>query len=371
LRRLVYELARAKLERQMSQFAPPLTPSEIMGYTRALEAAIAQVESKVSPGQLAETWLRQIYGPAAAGGSGTIPSASSDERLVELSNPAPVQSRDPSAAESEPNILTDRPNAPLIVVEHKHAPRRTSQRVWFWFLVWPMIQLVCGPVLGLAFNAATTVGRDYAEPVVAVPIDKAQQPAQPTGDAALPETLAASAPALPQIPLPAVYGMYAISDGQLHELHSLPIRIPDPRIMLSAEISSPSRTLLPDGKAAFVLYRRELVRNAPEKMSIRVVARVAREMKFAGGKVTTTDTHGSWRIRSNSFVLRVAPIGTTGEMIVARLEDDLSLPAGRYALVYNGQGYDFTVDGTVAEAAHCLERVEASNGIVYAECRSH
>jgi hypothetical protein len=49
---------------------------------------------------------------------------------------------------------------------------------------------------------------------------------------------------------------------------------------------------------------------------------------------------------------------------------DFSLPAGRYALVFKGQGFDFTVAGPVTDARQCLERVDAANGAFYSPCSS-
>ena len=48
-------------------------------------------------------------------------------------------------------------------------------------------------------------------------------------------------------------------------------------------------------------------------------------------------------------------------------QPSLSLPAGRYVLVVKGVGYDFTVDGTVTNSAHCLERTEALDAPIYSE----
>ena len=59
--------------------------------------------------------------------------------------------------------------------------------------------------------------------------------------------------------------------------------------------------------------------------------------------------------------MRVAPVADNPEMIVIRPDDNLALPAGRYALILKGVAYDFTVDGPLTDPAHCLERTEALN----------
>jgi hypothetical protein len=44
--------------------------------------------------------------------------------------------------------------------------------------------------------------------------------------------------------------------------------------------------------------------------------------------------------------MRVGPLADNPEMVVIRPESsDFAFPAGRYALVLKGVGYDFTVDG--------------------------
>jgi hypothetical protein len=96
-----------------------------------------------------------------------------------------------------------------------------------------------------------------------------------------------------------------------------------------------------------------------------------RAMSFnAKGSADNTALEDVWAIRSISYPFTVAPIPENSEMLVFRPEpSDFVFPAGRYALVLNGQAYDFTVAGAVTEAAQCLERVEATNGTFYSECK--
>jgi hypothetical protein len=160
-----------------------------------------------------------------------------------------------------------------------------------------------------------------------------------------------------------------VSGGSLNELQSLPIRAPDPRVQLSAEINKPSSSILPDGKIAFILFRRELVNSAPQKISIRVVARVASALTFSSGKAATLTPEASWHIRANSYDFPVSPLNENREMVAARPEDpDFSFPSGRYVLVFEGLAYDFTVDGPITDPAQCLESFEAVNGPVFGQC---
>jgi hypothetical protein len=175
-------------------------------------------------------------------------------------------------------------------------------------------------------------------------------------------------PVLP-FPLPKTYGIYVGSNGQLTELEPLPVKIPDARVQLSAEITKPSRVTVSGNELAFVVFRRDLVNSAPQTASVRVVASVMRETKFVDRKVQVVPVEQSWRIRSKAFEFKVSPVEGSREMILIRPPTDFSFPAGRYALVLNGVGYDFVVAGPITAAEQCLEQMEALNGTVLSECR--
>jgi hypothetical protein len=51
-------------------------------------------------------------------------------------------------------------------------------------------------------------------------------------------------------------------------------------------------------------------------------------------------------------------------------EPDGVLSPGRYALVVKGQAFDFTIEGTVTDKQHCLERLTAANGTFYSQCQA-
>ena len=121
---------------------------------------------------------------------------------------------------------------------------------------------------------------------------------------------------------------------------------------------------------AFVVYRRDLVASAPQSATVRVVARVKRSMNFVDGKPKLTLVEGSWRIRDKSYEFQVAPLESNREMVVIQPSADFVFPPGRYALVLNGFGYDFTVAGAVTAPEQCLEQVQVVDGIVVSECRS-
>ena len=178
-----------------------------------------------------------------------------------------------------------------------------------------------------------------------------------------------AAPKLP-FPLPTSFGIYILNDNKLTELEALPINVPDPRVALSAEIKSPSTVTISDQKPAFILFKRDLLNNAPQKVILRVVARMTQETRIVNGKPVITKVEGAWRIRDISRELKISPIAGQREMVIARLDDDTSLPAGRYALVVSRIGYDFTIGGPVQAPEFCLEGFEAANGSVFTQCRS-
>ena len=170
--------------------------------------------------------------------------------------------------------------------------------------------------------------------------------------------------------LPKTFGIYAISGNRLFELEPLPGRVPDQRVAMSAAITSPSRTMLPDGKIRFIVYRRDSVSSAADRAEVRVVATVKSAMTFdSAGKPKVAATQDSWVIRNVAFGYRVAPVKDNADMYEVRHEDEqFALRPGRYAVVIKGAAYDFTVAGKIADRDHCLERIEAANGAFYSPC---
>ena len=170
-------------------------------------------------------------------------------------------------------------------------------------------------------------------------------------------------------PLPTSFGIYALGNNKLTELHPLPIGIPDARVALSAEIKQPSATEITDNNPAFILFRRDLLNNAPQTVALRVVARVVRETKIVNAKATVTTIDGTWRIRNVSRELKVSPVPGQPEMVIARAADNAPLDAGRYALVLNRVGYDFSIAGPEKSLEFCLEGFETSSGSIFNPCR--
>ena len=58
------------------------------------------------------------------------------------------------------------------------------------------------------------------------------------------------------------------------------------------------------------------------------------------------------------------------EMYEIHSEDPaLELSPGRYALILKNQAYDFTVEGTIVDPRQCIERIVASSGTFYTDCK--
>lgn len=340
LRLTIYEFARARLKIDTSW----ADQDEQERLSAALETAIQGVEEF----SVRREEREQISPPAA---SAQITSARSPGEPPPASMPAIRQA---SAAPEDiraPTRVYLHPRVQPIIDVPTRSPASTLVRFC-------IVMLLFGLLAGLAVYMQR-VGLDR-------PSQTPQQAAAPAG----PNTAAASPSPLP-FPVPSDYGVYALNNAALSELYLLPERVPDKRIAMSTPVDQPSRTTLPDGKARFVIFRRDLAGNAPERMDVRVVARVMRVLTFdAKGKPTFSPISDSWNIRNVSYEFRVRPIAGNPEMLLVQPDKaDFALPAGRYVLVLRDQGYDFTVAGSVTEPSQCVERTEAANGTFYSECQ--
>jgi hypothetical protein len=340
LRSTIYELARVKLRKETMRG----NIDEEKRAMRALEIAIQGVEAFSQRED------------ALAPNPPSLPKPTVGQIGQEINPPSPV-------------LLIEQTSQPT----RSKAPGKSARPKTFGPIL--RLGLVVTIVIGfsaLVFFKQQKAGPEKTEKPNAAVVDKGSPPEPVVGPLSLPDAVVArgigeiSAP-----PLPTVYGIYALNGGQLHEIYSLPGQVPDKRVAISAPISSPSRTTLADGKVNFVIFRRDVATNAPDRVEVRVIAKITRAMTFdAAGKPAITSVGDTWSVRSISYPLRVAPIPGNPEMLVLKSEDpDFVLPAGRYAVVIKGQGYDFTIAGTITDSSQCLEKVEAANGAFYAECR--
>lgn len=406
LRQLIYDIARTSLGKQVLTSYAEIGSEGLQHHVSDLEAAIKQVEilARLEADLLpANAHVPLLKGPERPPGHDAI--IVSDRRRDDLNVEHDLQDNETVFAETTPPDIYPEdattagllPSAQelqeLLPTELLPGGRRVSTQVWDAIVIDPpqrspsqrfiRFGLPIVFLIALAIGAAVVVKFGYAPRFDllsggSAPHDAGIVAGTGAQTSAAPTALASKSPAPAAntdvqklgFPLPSVYGVYAESEGKLYALEPLAIRVPDPRVAISAVISSPSRVTLPSGRIAFVVYRRDLASAAPDSAFVRVVARVMRELKFSdAGAPKTVGVKDEWAIRSKSFQFGVAPLNNSPEMIVLHPQDaQLVLPSGRYALTLKGEGYDFTVAGPVTDPAQCLERTNALGGMVYSEC---
>jgi len=381
MRRLIYDLARISLGRQILLSYEEIGSTEVQRHVSGLEAAIKQAE--ILSGVEGDLLSDKTAAPLLPAGQ------ASDQKVPSVSDPAHVDD-----AESESGAVAVAVLPSFLAFREDHNPPLTPQTPQaIPSEIWDAVprsskrpvrksQLLAAAAIGMAIFALTLVRPDliidlkipYFSPLVRQASGNRSMVREPAPKVSV--VRAETSDEVDQtkslgFPLPAVYGVYAASKGKLHGLQPLAIKVPDPRVQISALISNPSRLTLPDGKVAFIVFRRDLRSSAPDKVLVRVVARVMQEMKFApGAPAKITNVAGEWAIRSKSFEFAVTPLNNNPEMIILRPQDpQFSFTPGRYALVLKGEGYDFNVAGQLTDPSQCLERTDALGGAVYSECR--
>jgi hypothetical protein len=374
LRNAIYELARVQLQREAWHRNPPMNILEMRRLMLALETAIERVETNSSrQDELAALQsAAELLEPPPA----PPPPAMSEREPVRIINQSPIFQRHAARIiDQAPIFMDDPPALPAL----PPSPQEVTPSA-----AWRLRSSGAGPVLRGSIVAIVVVallvvldrqfdllGHRTPPAVAAAPTSQKNYAPQP------PPLVHAQLPAVPPttssgLPLPGVYGVYALSGGQLSELEPLVGRVPDQKVFMSTPVKTPSHTVLPDGRVAFIVYRRDIAANAPDRVAVRVVAKIMRAMTFnTAGQPNTVPLDDQWTIRSASYEFRVAPVSESPEMLMIRPDNpDFVFPAGRYGLVLKGQAYDFTLAGPITEAVQCLERFEAANGGFYTECRT-
>jgi hypothetical protein len=392
LRQLIYDIARTSLGKQVLEKYAEIGSEGLQQQISDLEAAIrrveilAQLEADLLP---ANAQVPLIEGPARPPGHDAM--IVSDQRHDDRNVEDTLHDDEIVFAETAPpDIYQNAARAALLPSAHEFLPagKRVPTRVWDAVLIDPperrpsrrfirfglpiafLIALAIGTVVFVKSGYAPRFGLLSGGSTAHDAATGAQTSAAPAPASVSPSVTENADVQKLGFPLPSVYGVYAESEGKLYALQPLAIRVPDPRVAISAVISSPSGVTLPSGKIAFVIYRRDLASAAPDSVLVRVVARVARELKFSdAGAPKTIEVKDEWAIRSKSFQFGVAPLKSSPEMIVLHPQDaQLVLPSGRYALTLKGEGYDFSVAGPMTDPVQCLERTNALGGMVYSEC---
>jgi hypothetical protein len=363
LRMLIYEFARTKLRKDLYKQYEELGWKGIAERVLALEAAIDRVESDFTR----DPALLSVAADALPAHASDIYEESTSSAIALV----PGSAKEMVTAEYMPPILPSflltptRPTASVVEIRSEIPAHSSGSYGGFWWSV----QLVLAVILGVAIYAAIDGRGGLLAPRASTNVVLLD----PTGlQGSSPKTTANTRPGIPGVPIPTSYGVYAISNGKLTELGILPIRVPDPRVAISPTIVADSTAHLPSDPVQFIVFRRDLENNAPDRVPLRVVAQIVRALSFdSAGKANVARVDRSWVVRSNSYDLRVAPVPDDPEMILIRPDPaGFLFPAGRYALVLKDTAYDFTIDGPLTDPAHCLERTDAVNVPVYTECRS-
>ena len=370
LRTLIYEFARRKLRKDLFRQFEDGDWSEIERRVSTLEAAIDRVETDFSNG--APQLSFQGEQAAIGGGSGQSATASTALR--------PISQREWMTGYSGrlPSFLSSRTYdehpQPIVTVTEQDSSSANVRLIKYLRsnISWTL-QLTAAVILGLAIFSAVdneSVLRFLHAHRIGRVTDVNSTDAGRTSQSPVLAAKATPRSGVSDIPLPSSYGVYALSDGKLTTLDLFPLKIPDSRVAMSALVSTPSQAHLSAGPLQFVVYRRDLANDSPDRVAVRVVAQVKRALTFgAGGNATYTNVEQSWVVRSNSYDMSVTPVADNPAMVVIRPQKaEFVLPAGRYALVVKREAYDFTVDGPIRDPAHCLERTDALGAAVYSEC---
>jgi hypothetical protein len=368
VRMLIYEVARTKLRRDLYRQFEEGNWSGVEERVHELEAAIEQVESDFANGSPSLSYISE---PALTGSADRQSKNSALALRPDTGNAVLLAEYDTWPSDLKPHSLdTASERDDSLATGRSNKQSRST----FWWNFQLAIAALLGVVIYATIDGSAVISSllGLQPPGEATNTVAANSPGPEGSDLLIgkPVSAAPTRSRSPDFPLPSEFGAYAVSNGQLTELDLLPIRVPDQRIAISSSISAPGRTHLPAGRVQFVVFRRDLVNSAPDRVNVRVVAKVVRALTFdPSGKASVTNVEHAWVVRSNSYQMRVAPVADNPEMILIRPDADVTLPAGRYALVLKGIAYDFTIDGPPTDLAHCLERTDALNTPVYTECR--
>jgi len=350
LRGAVYELAREKLLQLAHD--DPSEKARLMG---ALEVAIVGVESHVRQYPVEPVALPSrsssiaVPVPENASGAGSF-------RGFQYSGPViPDETTGLNARWSPGTSKFSR-------LSSSRSVRFMAVLLFFGFVGFVIVAQKWGMDLNALKNVERVGSLSASQPTAVKP------PPSPVQTAA---NLAVAEPTKPSL-RPRAYGVYSESGNKLYELQALPGKAPDLRIAISAAIIRPAGTVVPDGKLKFVVFLRNPV-GGSDNIDVRIVARVKRTTIFsAAGKPVIEDSENTWVIRNISIPFRAVPVRDDPQMFEIEPRDpDLTLTPGRYALVVAGIAYDFAVDGRITDKRQCLEQLNATNGMFYAQCDSH
>ena len=343
LRASLYELARHKLDEQIANE----DPEEQSRILKSLEVAIHGVETHYS-----RLELRALGAPAAQ------PRLSLPDYLAPRTGPVVGSVMNDTEGEGW------QPVPPLKSrILDGLTRRREFSAPWRYATVLALAAFVALAIHQRA-NLTALLKFDTGSAVVAS--QTVSKPPQASADHPM-----LSPPAEADSLIPTMFGVYAISDGKLYPLEVLPGRAPNPRVAISAAISMPSKTILPDRPIKFIVFRRDSATTALNRAEVRVIAKISQATKFdPSGKSIIAKIDETWAIRNISYLYRTGPYKGQSDMYEVVGDDpDKLLSPGRYALILKDEAYDFSVAGEITDSRQRLESVAAANGTFYTECQ--
>jgi hypothetical protein len=398
VRKLVYAVVRSNLDPERV-FAPSMTDATWQARTLSeldqafqIERAIRRLEERTAPRPAmppvapAVTWppgpFEAAFDDATAAAVEPLPAAPEPPSPAEplpvraallaleaVARELPAKAAAPPAPERYPAWLV--PAADAMV---EPSPLARPQRLWAaWATLPTHVHVVAAALVAAALVTGLSGALPDASPAGSATA-KALRPAVSVAlkGARISETVghAAAQPADGEpapLPMPRDLGVYAAHDGLLTRLDPLPVTLSAASLRAAAAITRPSRTVLAGDRLSFVVFDRDFADGAPQSVSARVVGRVSRLVQYVEGRARATRIAGSWRVRDKTYPFKVTALSDR-DILVIRPDAGTVLPAGRYALVLNGRGYDFSVAGPVTAPEQCLEQTEVVNGAVIGNC---
>jgi hypothetical protein len=353
MRQAVYDLARYKLQEQFTY----ADAKDIKRTKQALETAIRGVE-EFSKQQL-------NVAPAA-------PSSGLDQPDIQQSAPPKVVSLLESPPMEQPALFEATPirSRSSLRWEIVIGAGRSAASSALWPLLKPttiIITIIVAVLIAFQHRERLVM---FTRTFIEHDTQTVSQERPPQAQVDMTSAASERTP-VKRMPLrPTDYGVYAVVNDSLNELQLLPGRPPDIRVAVSAALQTPSRTFLAHGHPKFIVFRRDVASNIPDRAEVRIIAKVAREFSVAGAGRKPNDGDDAWIIRNVSFPFRSSPVEGNPEMYELHSEDPaLELTPGRYALVVKTQAYDFIVEGEPIDPRQCIERIIASNGTYYTDCK--
>jgi hypothetical protein len=337
MRRAVYELARHKLQEQF----PNLDAGEKERTQQALETAIRGVEAFTEQhvGVLAPALQLQLNGPQPASTGGVL----FDRELIPHVEPSPHVN-----AGAERGFGRSKPTHPWSSL------RRAAVMIAILVAILAAVQ---------QRTRLLSWAHHLQKPEQTATVEERTAPLQASNHPA-----PAPPPTTPAPLRPTDYGVYAVGNDALLGLSLLPGRPPDIRVAVSAAITEPSRTILPNGHPKFIVFRRDLASSVADRAEVRIIARIERE--FSAATTGKKPADQAWVMRNVAFPFRLSPVNDNPEMLELHSEDPaLELTPGRYALVLKTQAYDFSIEGVPTDPKQCIERIASSNGTFYSDCK--